>query len=139
MSSFTPFQQTKVVIDNPHSTRKYNWLGGAEDIKHHDYIHNNIRFYGEHHPVAQAFKTETPFSILGWNDPDCPTKAVDRWWYSKSPVSDAYMVSFETKKEVPTKFLQFVANNYKLSVKCDSYLPYTAAPQQSNFQSTQSN
>ncbi len=122
--SFTPFRQTKVVINNPLCERKYNWLGGAEDIKHHDYIHNNIRFTGGWAPVAQAFTGVTPFKDLGWADPACPTAAVDRWWHSKSPVSDDYMVSFETKKVVPTKFLQFVANKYKLSIQCTSHHPY---------------
>lgn len=122
--TFEPFKQTKVTIDNPLG-RKYNCYGGAEDILDHDWTHNNITFSGEWQRVAEAFVTLTPFVALGWDDPSCPTKTVSRWWYAKSPVSDSYLVSFETKGVAPEKFLQFVATKYNLTVRCQSFKPFS--------------
>lgn len=129
---FKPFVQIKVIVpDHPHA-RPRNWLGGLEDIANHEWIHHNIRLIGneaQYAPVKQAFATykPMPFKALGWTAPDCPTKTVSRWHYADCPVSDALMISFETHKQTPVSFFQYLSRTYKLPVEVESFAPHSSS------------
>jgi hypothetical protein len=126
---FKPFTQTKVIVpDHPHA-RPRNWLGGLEDIADHQWIHHNVRVTGteaQYAPIKDAFRTyiPMPFDALGWNAPaNCPTKTVSRWHYADCPVSDALMISFETHKNSPVDFFNYLSRTYNLPVSVELFHP----------------
>lgn len=121
--SFTPFTQTKTLINNPKG-RKLNKYGAPADIVSHEWVHTNARFTHGCPEVKQAFMTKEPFNALGWDvKPGCPTESVYVWWYADCPVSDDLMLSIETHKEMPHNFLEFVAKKYNVQVKYEQYNP----------------
>jgi len=128
--AFTPFTQTKMLINNPKG-RKLNKYGAPDDVSDYGvkWVHTNARFTHGCPEVKQAFMTETPFQALGWEvKPGCPTESVYVWWYADCPVSDDLMLSMETFKEMPRKFLEFVVKKYQVQVKYEQYNPLSRYP-----------
>lgn len=123
---------TDVVVPNHPMARKYNHLGGAVDVKTHNWVHSNIKFRGEpqeYKPIKDAFTTLDPWHALGYvPDRDCPTLSVSRWSYRDSPVAkhdgSSLWVSMESLHQAPYKFVQHVANKYRITVDvstCPTY------------------
>jgi hypothetical protein len=129
--AFTPFTQTKIVIDNPMG-RKLNKYGAPCVVTDTsvDWVHMNIRFRHGCPPVKEAFQTKEPFKALGWDvKPGCPTETVYAWWYADCPVSDDFMLSMETHKQPPLDFLHYLVGKYKVSIKYELNLPLARQPQ----------
>lgn len=120
-----------VVADHP-KARTYNHLGGAVDIKTHNWVHTNVKFKGEpskYQPIKDAFSTTNPWKALAYvPDRDCPTLSISRWSYRDCPVPQhdghSLWVSFESLHESPHKFFQHVVNKYSIKVEasiCPTY------------------
>lgn len=120
-----------LVIPNHPFSRKYNLLGGCEDIKNHRWIHCNVKFIHNpvvYEPIKRAFSTVSPFTNLGWYTDDCPTKTISRWTIKDSPVSsqegDSLWLSFEVLEKTPDSFLNFLSNKFDLKIRLTYYQPY---------------
>ena len=122
---------TVVLKDHPF-TRSYNKLGGAIDIKSHDWIHINVKFLAkpeQYEPLLKAFSTKEPFKQLGWQMADkCPTKTISRWTLRPSPVAreegDSLWLAFECLGEIPAEFFQYIADMFQMRVRISCCAPY---------------
>lgn len=123
---------TDVVVLNHPMAREYNHLGGAVDIKTHNWVHSNIKFRADpeiYKPIKDAFMTHDPWGKLGYKaGRDCPTASISRWSYRDSPVPEhdghSLWVALESLHEAPYKFVQHVANKYRITVDvstCPTY------------------
>ena len=132
--------ELNVVIENHPNSRAYNWLGGCEDIKSHNWIHCNIKFLaspGLYAPIKDAFKKAEVFETLGWDKNDQATASISRWTLRDSPVSEqeghSLWVSFETLSVTPDDFLSFIADKFDIKIRLTYYLPYSSQPKQKFF------
>ena len=123
-------KEITVVIEGHPFARECNWLGGAIDIKSHEWIHINVKFLAkpeQYEPLLKAFSTKEPFKQLGWQKADkCPTKTVSRWTVRQSPVAreegDSLWLAFECLGEIPEEFFQYIADKFQMRVRI-SYCP----------------
>jgi hypothetical protein len=121
-----------VVIPNHPFSREYNRLGGAVDIKAHNWTHINVKFLAtpsEYAQLLNAFSTNAPFELLGWNGFDgCPTKTISRWTVRESPVAkkegDSLWLSFECLHDIPNDFFQYLANKFQIKIRVSYCPPY---------------
>jgi hypothetical protein len=123
-------KEITVVLDNHPFAREYNWLGGAVDIKNHNWVHVNVKFLAKpekYEELLIAFSTQTPFELLGWvGDSECPTKTISRWAIRESPVAkqegDSLWLAFECLERIPEHFFQYLANQFQIHIRT-SYCP----------------
>jgi hypothetical protein len=121
-----------VVIANHPFSRTYNLLGGATDIKEHNWIHINVKFMGspvEYSELLKAFSTDKPFELLGWNfSHHCSTKTISRWTLRESPVAkqegDSLWLSFECLDQIPNGFFQYLSNKFQIKIRISYCPPY---------------
>jgi hypothetical protein len=128
-----------IIPNHPHS-RKYNSLGGCEDIKTHRWIHCNVKFIAkpvDYDPIKKAFSTLNPFTILGWRIDDDPTITISRWTVRDSPVADqegdSLWLSFEVQEKTPDSFLNFLSNKFNMKIRLTYYQPYMIRFKQKYF------
>lgn len=121
-----------VVIEGHPFAREYNWLGGAVDIKQHDWVHVNVKFLGkpkDYEQILKAFSTQLAFEQLGWSGTDkCPTKTISRWTVRESPVAkeegDSLWLAFECLGAIPEQFIQYLADKYRMRIRASYCPPY---------------
>ena len=119
-----------VVLESHPFARSYNKLGGAIDIKSHEWIHINVKFLAkpkQYEPLLKAFSTKEPFKRLEWvGGQSCPTKTISRWTVRQSPVAreegDSLWLAFECLGEIPGEFFQYMADKFQMRVRV-SYCP----------------
>lgn len=124
--------EINIVIADHSYSRVYNSLGGAIDIKAHNWIHINVKFMGspdEYRMLLKAFSTDKPFELLGWSLSDhCSTKTISRWTVRESPVAkqegDSLWLSFECLDEIPQKFFQYLSNEFQIKILISYCPPY---------------
>ena len=123
-------EELNVVIKNHPNTRAYNWLGGCEDVKNHNWIHCNVKFLASpenYAPIKDAFGRAEAFQILGWNENDEVTSSISRWTLRDSPVSkqegSSLWLSFESLGATPDDFLAYIAKKFVIKIRLTYYLP----------------
>ena len=124
--------EINVVLKDHPFTRSYNTLGGAIDIKSHDWIHINVKFLAkpeQYEPLLKAFSSQEPFVQLGWQGSDrCPTKTIGRWTVRCSPVAreegDSLWLAFECLGQIPEEFFQYLASRLQIRVRISYCPPY---------------
>lgn len=128
-----------IIPDHPHS-RKYNSLGGCEDIKSHQWIHCNVKIIAKpvvYDPIKKAFCTLSPFTKLGWRMLNCPTETISRWTIKDSPVAaqegDSLWLSFEILEKTPDAFLEFLSKKFEIKIKLTYYPPYVIQSKEKIF------
>jgi hypothetical protein len=125
-------KEITVVIPNHPFSREYNQLGGAIDIKTHNWTHVNVKFLAtsvEYSQLLSAFSTSAPFELLGWDgSDDCTTKTISRWTVRESPVAkqegDSLWLSFECLNQIPDNFFQYLSNKFQMKIQVSYCPPY---------------
>jgi hypothetical protein len=133
-------KELNVVIENHPYSRSYNWLGGCEDIKSHNWVHCNIKFITSpecYAPIKDAFSSPEAFKILCWDANDKVTASISRWTLRDSPVASqeghSLWLSFESLGLTPDNFLTFIADKFDIKIRLTYYLPYSSQPKQKFF------
>lgn len=133
-------KETNLVIPNHPYSRKYNSLGGCEDIKNHSWTHCNVKFIESpavYDPIKKAFHTFSPFKNLGWCLDDCPTRTISRWTIKDSPVAlqegGSLWLSFEILDKTPDNFLEFLSTKFNMKIRLTYYQPYMTKAKQRLF------
>ena len=125
-------KEINVVLDNHPYAREYNWLGGAVDIKNHNWMHINVKFLAKpqkYEPLLKAFSTNEPFKQLSWKgNQNCPTKSICSWTVRQSPVAkeegDSLWLAFECLGGVPEEFFQYMSDEFLMRVRISYCPPY---------------
>jgi len=107
----------------PFPVRERNRLGGPVDVKNPQWVHQNLKIYGDAiAKVAEAFSTDDPFAALGFVE-DEYTRSIEKWSARPYQVDESYLISYETYQQPALAFCDFLANALGLQVRCTYTMP----------------
>jgi hypothetical protein len=100
--------------------RPLNKYGAPEDIAtDHGWVHSNLQIFGARVPeIVQAFKTDDPFTALGYREEDT-TRSIAKWYARPCKLDDSYLISWESYLHPPREFCNHLATNFNLNIRME--------------------
>jgi hypothetical protein len=100
--------------------RPLNKYGAPEDVAtDHGWVHSNLQIFGTRIPeIVQAFKTDDPFTALGYEE-EAITRSIAKWYARPCKIEDSFLISWESHSKPPSEFCNFLATKYNLNIRME--------------------